>query len=308
MPPLKIAIYNYGHTMPLKEGLVTTSLELEHIFVDPITVAMRQMCRTLNYDICEMAFTTYLCAKAAGKPFTAIPVFFTRNFWHKAIFARVGSGIKEPKDLEGRTVIVNRGYTVTTGLWARGILQHDYGVDLKKITWSATDEEHVTEYVAPSYANYDFRGRDVAELLLAEEGAAAIGDLTFTQPEIKSLIPNAFEAGAGFFRRTGIYPLNHSVVIHNDVLRDHPGVADELYEALSASKAQYLAHLDGGRDLSPADQVAVDLGKVVGDPFPYGIAANRTSIEAIVQYCQEQEIIPQRYAIDDLFVPSLLKT
>ena len=91
------------------------------------------MCRGLEFDICEMAMTTYLCARALGKPFTAIPVFVTRNFHHWAIFTNAKSGISEPKDLEGRTVGVNRGYTVTTGLWARGMLQHEYGVDLDKM-------------------------------------------------------------------------------------------------------------------------------------------------------------------------------
>ena len=91
-----------------------------------------------------MAFTTYVCARAAGLPFTAIPVFVTRNFHHWAIFNNEKSGIRTPKDLEGRKVGVNRGYTVTTGLWARGILQSEYGVDLDKVTFVPTDDEHVS--------------------------------------------------------------------------------------------------------------------------------------------------------------------
>ena len=111
--------------------------------VDQIVPMMRRMCRGLEFDICEMAFTTYVCARAAGLPFTAIPLFVTRNFHHWAIFYNEKSGIRTPKDLEGRKVGVNRGYTVTTGLWARGILQSEYGVDLNKITWIPTDDEHV---------------------------------------------------------------------------------------------------------------------------------------------------------------------
>ena len=101
MQPLTTAIGNYGLTKPLKEGRVSLgSLNLKQIEVSPITAAMRRMCRGLEFDICEMAFTTYLCARAIGKPFTAIPVFVTRNFHHWAIFTNARSGIKEPKDLE----------------------------------------------------------------------------------------------------------------------------------------------------------------------------------------------------------------
>src|SRR5262249_30281148 len=130
MKPLTIALGNYGLTKPLKDGAVKARVTLDYVAVEPITAAMRRMVRGLEFDICEMAFTTYLAAKALGKPILAIPVFLTRNFHHWAAFSHAQSGIKAPKDLEGRRVAVNRGYTVTTGLWIRGILQHEYGVDL----------------------------------------------------------------------------------------------------------------------------------------------------------------------------------
>src|ERR1700676_2325710 len=163
--PLTIAIGNHGLTKPLKDGSVQPDgLELQYLQVDPITSAMRRMVRDLEFDVCEMAFTTYLCAKAYGRPITATPVFITRNFHHRACFYRVGSGIQQPKDLEGRVVGVNRGYTVTTGTWARGILESEYGVDLRKITWAPTNDEHVTEFRAPSNVDYRFRGQTIAEL------------------------------------------------------------------------------------------------------------------------------------------------
>ena len=106
------------------------------------------MVRGNEFDICEMAITTYLCAKAHGKPMTAVPIFPVRAFHHGAILAssRIGT---EPKDLEGSKVGVNRGYTVTTGVWARGILQDEHGVDLSKITWVLSGDEHVAEYRPP---------------------------------------------------------------------------------------------------------------------------------------------------------------
>src|SRR6202035_4018194 len=176
--PLTIAIGNYGLTKPLKDGSIRNpELNLEYIQVDPIVAAMRRMVRGLEFDICEMAFTTYLCARACGKPITAIPVFLTRNFHHWAIFYNVNSGITKPKDLEGRTVGVNRGYTVTTGLWARGILHTEYGVDLNKITWAPTNDEHVAEYQAPANVDYSHRGQSINDLLLSGTIEAAVGDI-----------------------------------------------------------------------------------------------------------------------------------
>src|SRR3954452_6172163 len=168
MRPLTIALGNYGLTKPLKQaGTNFGRLNLQFVEVEQIVPAMRRMCRGLEYDICEMAFTTYVCARAHGKPFTAIPVFVTRNFHHWAIFYNVKSGIRGPKDLEGRKVGVNRGYTVTTGLWARGVLQSEYGVDLDKITWIPTDDEHVTPFAAPQNVDYRFRGAKMRDLLLS---------------------------------------------------------------------------------------------------------------------------------------------
>src|SRR5437868_6552463 len=165
MAPLTIALGNYGLTKPMKQaGFDIGRLDLEFVEVEQIVPMMRRMCRKLEFDICEMAFTTYICARAAGLPFTAIPVFVTRNFHHWAIFYNEKSGVRRPKDLEGRKVGVNRGYTVTTGLWARGILQSEYGVDLNKITWAPTDDEHVAEYKAPPDVHYSFHGKPIAEI------------------------------------------------------------------------------------------------------------------------------------------------
>ena len=309
--PLTIAIGNYGLTKPLKDGSIRSpELNLEYIQVDPIVAAMRRMARGLEFDICEMAFTTYLCAKAYGKAITAIPVFLTRNFHHWAIFYNVKSGITKPKDLEGRTVAVNRGYTVTTGLWARGILQTEYGVDLNKITWAPTDDEHVAEYKAPSNVDYSHRGKPIADLLLSGQIAAAVGDVRVNSPDIKPLIPDARNAGFAYFRKTGVYPINHGLVIKDSVLKAQPELAQKLFGAFQAAKRIYLAHLDAGKNLSPADESAIALKQVVGDPFPFGISdrngPNRKAIEALVQFAADQQVIPKKYSVEELFSPETL--
>jgi 4,5-dihydroxyphthalate decarboxylase len=304
MQPLSIALGNYGLTQPLKTGQVPTGrLPLAYAQIDQIVPAMRRMCRGLEYDICEMAFTTYVCARAYGKPFTAIPLFVTRNFHHWAIFINVKSGIRTPKDLEGRKVGVNRGYTVTTGLWARGILQSEYGVDLDKITWIPTDDEHVAEFKAPSNVDYKFRGKPMRELLLSGEVDAALGEVGVDHPDIKPLIPNAREASFDYFRRTGIYPINHGVVVKNTLLKEAPWIVDELTRAFDAAKAIYLKDMQGNAKLSSWDKAAAENAAVVGDPFPFGIEANRKALEAITQFSVDQHMVPHKFSVEELFTP-----
>jgi 4,5-dihydroxyphthalate decarboxylase len=304
MQQLKIALGNYGLTKPLKEGQVPSDLlPLDYIPIEQIVPAMRRMCRALEYDICEMAFTTYVCARAAGLPFTAVPVFVTRNFHHWAIFYNEKSGIRTPKDLEGRRVGVNRGYTVTTGLWARGVLQSEYGVDLNKITWIPTDDEHVLQFQAPGNVDYSFRGKPMRELLLNGTVDAALGEIGVEAPEIKPLIPGAREAAFAWFRKTGIYPINHGLVVKNGLLKENPSIAAELLRMFEAAKAIYLKNLEASAGISSWDQAATANAKVVGDPFPFGIEPNRKALEAITQFAFDQKMVPRKFTVEELFLP-----
>ncbi len=303
--PLRIATATYGVNRALKDGTVKTRLDLEFVEVRAITTdGMRPMVRDLAFDICEMAFTTYLCARAAGKPLTAIPVFVTRNFHHWGAFVHKDAGITSPKDLEGRRVAVNRGYTVTTGLWNRGVLQHEYGLDLDKVTWCPTDEEHVREFEAPGNVDHRYVGRSAAELLESGEIAAAVGDIGVPPANARPLIPNAREAGHAWYRKTGIYPVNHGIVVKNSVLEQRPEVAVELFNGFAAAKELYRTTLTGRHDLDPDDETARALGAVVGDPFPEGLAANRKAIAAINAFAVEQHVLAKPYSPEDLFAPS----
>src|ERR1051325_12126574 len=167
---LKTAIGSYAHTKMLKDGSVTIpGVTLDHVEVSPIINAFRRMCRTLEFDVSEMAITTYLTARAYNKPFTALPVFVVRAFHHSPIVYNTKAGISSPKDLEGKKVGV-RAYTVTTGVWARGILATEYGVDLSKVQWVLADEEHVNEFHKDSPPNVEYRaGANLAELVTSGE-------------------------------------------------------------------------------------------------------------------------------------------
>jgi 4,5-dihydroxyphthalate decarboxylase len=300
---LKTALVTRGHTAALKDGTVKPrTFEFAFEEVPVIIKAFRRMVRGLEFDISEMAMTTYLCARAVGKAFTAIPVFPMRAFHHGAILYNTHSGVRTPKDLEGRKVGVNRGYTVTAGLWARSILQHEHGVDLKKVMWILSGDEHVAEYRPPSNVVPIEAGRTLEEMLTAGDVAAAIG-VQVDAPNVKPLIANAKEVGFQALRERGHYPINHTVVVKNELLEANPDLAPDIFNAFAEAKRLYVQGLKEGLGdpASPADQTNLRVMDVLGDPFPYGIEPNRQMLESLVQYAVEQGILDRLVAVNDLF-------
>jgi ABC-type nitrate/sulfonate/bicarbonate transport system substrate-binding protein len=305
-PKLKTAFVTRGHTRALKDGTVrprTFDFDIEDVPV--IIHAFRRMVRGLEFDISEMAITTYLCARAHGKAFTALPIFPMRAFHHGAIVYNTGAGIAGPKDLEGRKVGVNRGYTVTTGLWARSILQHQYGVDLGRITWVLSGDEHVAEYRPPSNVVPVETGRTLEHLLGSGEVPAAIG-VQVNSPDVKPLIPHAREEGLRALRERGLYPINHTIVVRNDVLAANPDLASDLLDAFVEAKRPYLARLAAGEIEHPTtdDTTFRDVMELTGDPLPYGIEPNRGMLEAVIQCALEQGIISRPVTVEELFAPA----
>jgi 4,5-dihydroxyphthalate decarboxylase len=308
LPAYRTALVTHPHTQPLKDGTVvprTFTFDFEE--VPMIIKAFRRMVRGLEFDVTEMAITTYLTAKAHGKRFTAVPVFPMRAFHHGAILYNVKSDIKTPKDLEGRKVGVNRGYTVTTGLWARSILQHEYGVDLTKITWILSGDEHVAEYRPPANVVPIAEGRTLEEMLLSGEIAAANGIQT-ESPDIKPLIPDAKQAGLNGLRNGGLYPINHTVVVKDELLAAHPDLAADLFDVFVRAKRIYVDRLKSGAIAEPtaADKTFAAVMAITGDPLPYGVGPNRRELEAVIQYSVEQGILPRPFTFEDLFAKGTL--
>jgi 4,5-dihydroxyphthalate decarboxylase len=170
---------------------------------------------------------------------TAIPVFPVRAFHHGAIRINTESGIRGPKDLEGKKVGVNRGYTVTSGVWARGILEKMYGVDLSKITWVLSGDEHVAEYRPPENVLPLEPGKNIEDLLASGDLAAAIGIET-TSPNVRPLIPDAIKVGLEALSRDGHYPINHLVVLRDELLTRHAGLAADVFDVFAESKRRYV--------------------------------------------------------------------
>ncbi|HEY6259782.1 MAG TPA: ABC transporter substrate-binding protein [Xanthobacteraceae bacterium] len=317
---LTTALRTHGHTAALKNGEVgVRGATLSFIDVEPQILAFRRMVRDLAYDVCELAPTTYIIAKAYGAPFTAIPIFFERRFHHAGLLVRDDAGIREPKDLEGKKVGV-RAYSVTTGVWTRGILVNEFGLDSSKVTWVVDDEEHVTQFKLPPNVEHVPEGKSLAAMMAAGEiqaGFAANAGIGREGPpkagwqakerkeesNYRELFSDPDGFGAAWFRRTGIYPMHSTLVIKDEILKANPWLAKALFDAFLESKQRYLDRLrsgeaDGGKDRRYLKQM-----KIVGeDPLPYGLEVNRRSIETLILYAFQQRLIPRMLRTDELFI------
>jgi 4,5-dihydroxyphthalate decarboxylase len=323
---LKTALFPYGHTRPLRDGRVALSdYELDFVDVKPMVAAYRTMVRDLTYDVCEIPITTYVVAKAHGKGFTALPIVVNHMLHHGDVQVGTDTGIEKPADLVGRRVGV-RAYTVTTGVWVRGLLQSEYGVDPATITWYTDDEEHVREFVAPANVVAAPKGTSLVDLFqrgeidaafagpagLGREGAptanwdagSATRDAVRATRPYRPLFPDAPKRDADWFARTGAYPLHGLVCVKDERLRDDPQLASALFTAFDRSKQIYLRALDA----APAGDAEDDKWKrmrafVGGDPLPYGIAANRPSLELLLGYAAAQGLTPRRFTPEEMFAP-----
>ncbi len=301
---LKTVTRTQGNNKALKDGAVKPrTFAFDFVEVDPLIDAFRRMVRGLEFDLCEMAMTTYVVAREHGKRMTGIPIFLVRAFHHGAIFHNTKSGIRTPKDLEGRRVGVNRGYTVTTGLWARSVLAHQYGVDLSKITWVLSGDEHVAEFRPPANVVPLEKGRKMADALAAGELGAAIG-VEVDHPDVKPLIANPKDAAFEALRTRGHYPINHLMVIKDDIPAAQPDIALDIFDAFTAAKRLYVERLKAGAIEKPTavDETYRRVMEITGkDPLPYGIAPNRQALDELIASALEQKILTRRVAVEELF-------
>jgi len=196
---------------------------------------------------------------------------------------------------------------VTTGVWARGILASQYGVDLNSITWVLSGDEHVAEYRPPSNVVPIEKGKDMAKMLESGELVAAIG-VDLMHPDVQPLIANAAEAGFEALRTRGHYPINHLVVVKNELLATHPDLALDVFNAFSASKNLYVQDLRAGKIELPTevDKMHQRVMEITGgDPLPYGVEPNRKNLEELVGHAVAQKIIAKPVSVDALFAPSV---
>jgi len=320
-PRLKIAIATYGHTRAVKSKEVPIEgIEPEFVEVVPIIGAFRRMVRDLEFDICEMAPTTYMIARARGAPYIALPIFLMRRFHHGGFVVRPDAGVGKPKDLEGKKVGV-RAYSVTTGVWTRGIFVNEYDLDSSKVTWVVDDEEHVATMKLPPNVVRAPEGKSLQSMMKSGEiqagftGPAGVGRAgppvsgwdkasgAATAADIyPELIADVERVEADWFRRSGIYPIHGLIVVKEEHIKRHPRLPRSLMNAFAAAKKTYLDELAGERGDKPEDKRYRKFLSLMKDPLPYGMTANRPSIEALVTYSLQQGLIPSRPKLDQVFV------
>lgn len=274
---------DYPSTLALKEGRVSSpTVTLDFQGPKSASSGFKDMIRRDAYLAGELAIVTFLQAKCWDKPYVMLPFPVSGRTQHHCIGYNRELGTIAPKDIEGRKVGV-RSYAQTTGLWVRGILQHDYGVDLDKVEWETIVDGHLVEYEDPAGVTRLPAGSDLAQMMFDGEIAAALmGNEMPKNPRVATLIPNAMEEGARWVERNGFIPINHMFVVHHDVARDHPDAVREIFRMLSESRAQ-------------ASEA------VIAKLPPIGLEANRKGIQMAIDLALEQRIIPRRLSVDELF-------
>jgi 4,5-dihydroxyphthalate decarboxylase len=268
----------------MKDGRVTSDIvTLDFCGPKVSHDGFKPMLRGEAFQAGELAINTFLQAKAYGKPWALLPTPLIANFQHHCIGFNSALGHLNPKDIEGKKVGV-RMYAQTTGLWVRGILQHEYGVDLDKVTWMTVEDAHLAEYQDPPNCQRLPVGSKIAQMLLAGELDAAILSRKDwpEDPRVQRLIPDADNAAKAWYAREGVVPTNHVFVVHEEIARQRPDVVREIYRMLKDSRA-----------LAPASAVA--------HLPPLGMEANRKGFEMAIQWSYEQKIIPRMLSLDELF-------
>ena len=259
----------------LKDGAVSSDrVGFEFVEVDPITRAFRRQTRGMEFDLCEIALTTHAQARAYGKPITALPVVLLRGLHHGALMCRADSPLRGPADLVGKRIGV-RAWSQTTGVWVRGVLHDEYGIAPDSMTWITEEDAHVQEFTDPPYVKRMAQGQDLRSLLLSGGVDAVIAVAGLDPAEVRTVIPAADAVAQEWSHRTGVFPINHVVVMKDALLAAHPWLADELMRLFVAAK---------------------------GDaPVPYGVEANRAAIELLMRYATRQGLIPRPYRVEELF-------
>ena len=290
-------------------------IELDFLAIQNPREIFDRMGGRQEFDVSEFSSSEFISRLARGNcPFVALPVFPARVFRHGYIYINRKAGIQTPKDLEGRRVGVAL-YTMTAAVWIRGHLAHQFGVDLSTIQWVEGAINHPGRHgepsapplIKPARIEHDPKGRSLSELLAAGE----IDALTGTQhphphPDVAPLFPDARAVERDFFLRTRIFPIMHVVVIRRDLYGREPWVAENLFQAFVDAKNLALARMHKGHPYM-LPWVHEDIHEIAelfgGDPYPYGIEANRPTLEALVGYMTEQHFIPRTMPVEELFVP-----
>lgn len=312
---LTLACGDYDLLRPLIDGSVAPA----GIDLNVLTMASPErhgrMLRHEEFDVCELSLVGYLVCRDQGRGFTAIPVFPHRRFRHGYMIKRTRCGIDKPSDLNGKRVGLDTLQN-SAGLWMRGILQDHHGVDLKSIEWWCQEEEDVAfEPPKGMKVKRVAKGRNIDQMLLAGELEGALYPETLPSirsgsPQVAPLFPNPKEAEIDYYKKSGIFPIMHTVVIKNEILERDPWVALSLLQAFQKAKEICYARMKDPRNFALVwvKELMQEQEAIFGpDPWPYSLEENRKALEAAARYEYEQGMVKKKPKIEDLFFPASLQ-
>ena len=283
----------------------------------PSPEAMRRQLTAWEFDICEMAFGAYLIARTQGADVTAIPVFPRRAFFHTNFARHADTRIDGPRGLANQRIGVAE-YVQSATVWARGALEHDFGLDARKAQWyveraGAGSTGEVLGFKPPHDISVQQTpgGKSVVAMLAAGElDVALLGGNAQAQAgnSLRPLFADAIAEGRRFYDAHGYVPANHTYMVRGSLARERPELVANLYRAFNEAKT--LAQRSLPREKPPGllfgnEQLARTCQSFVGDPFSYGSGANRAMLETVVQLCQEQGLVRDKPAIEQLFVKGM---
>jgi 4,5-dihydroxyphthalate decarboxylase len=280
---LRTNLADYPVTKAMKDGRVKSDLvTLDYCGPTPAHNGFKAMVRENKFDAGELAIVTFLQAKAYGKPYVLLPAPISGRFQHHCAGFNIDFGHLDPKDIEGKRVGV-RTYSQTTALWIRGVLRHEYGVDLDRVTWMTLGDGHLAEYHDPQNCVRLPAGSSIPQMMLEGElDAALLGEDMPKDPRVRTLVPDAHNAAKSWYEREGFVPINHMFAIHQDVSRKHPEAVKEIFRMIAES-----------RELTEGGVPAV---------FPpLGLEANRKGLQTAIDWALDQKIIPRAMSVDELF-------
>ena len=285
MVRLKTLLGDYPTTHALRAGKLTSAaVAFDFADVPQVASAFKRTVRNLEFDVSELAITTYLMAKAHGKPYVLLPAVVLGRFQHPFIVYNSARGELRPGDLNGKRIGI-RSYSVTTSMWLRGILASDFGLDIDSVRWVTFEEAHVAEFKDPPSVERAPEGKELLAMLLdGEVDAAVLRDTTLTDPRLKRLIPDPDAAARDWQARNRAIQINHMVTVKAPLSKSSPDVVREVYRLLREAKRAAPAPAAGTSDMTP-----------------FGLEANRRNLEVAIDYVYQQRLIPKRYKVDELF-------
>ena len=280
---LKTALDRHPHVEPLRDGRVSSPrLRFDFLDFKPLPQAFRRMVREGDLDLSEMAVANHVLAMDHGKPIVGLAVPLWSRLPYTNLVKPTVSTVRHPKDLEGGRVGM-RSYAQTSGVWVRGLLKAEYGVDLDSITWVTVEDAHVAEYSDPPGVERSIGSGSLRDLMMAGDLLAIMGERIVDPAGVTPVIENGEAEARNWIARTGITPVNHTLAIRIDLLAAHPWLAGELADLFEEARA-----------------VAVAAG--APPPPPYGLEANRRALQMLLDFCHEQRVVRRPYSVDEVYL------